>query len=336
MTFIQPMAACLTAAGKGKPLMVFISKAIPMARKRKIPADHTAFAGLPVQMVTLDKGAATVAVHVSGTLSSDTVPLICLAGYHRNMSDFTQFRTLYHHGAGTKQPLVLLDLRGRGRSSDRADKKEYGSPRDARDVGDVANALGIERAVFLGQGYGGQVSMLLGSQRPGLVAGMVLVDIGPVTDSRGLVRLRQNVQHIESLRGTGAVSQGFRRMLQGDYPGANDTHVQILMGRSHYLDKRGRARPLYDPRLITALEAFHHDDVLVAQWQYFDALARVPLMLMRTQLTDQVRRDTFDQMTKRRPDARVFSIQGQGSPALFDQLDEVQAVAQFVAEIERS
>ncbi|WDR06112.1 alpha/beta hydrolase [Devosia rhodophyticola] len=304
-----------------------------MVRKRKVPSDHAAFADLPVQMVTLDRGDALVAAHVSGTLSSTAMPLICLAGYHRNMSDFTQFRMLYRHAMSNQQPLILMDLRGRGRSTDRANANEYGSPRDARDVADVVNALGIEKAVILGQGYGGQVGMLLASQRPGLIAGMVLVDTGPVTDSRGLVRLRQNVQHIESLRGTEVVTQGFRRMLQGDYPGANETHIEILMGRSHFIDKRGRARPLYDPRLIKALEAFGHEDVLMAQWPFFDGLATVPLLLMRTQLTDQVRRDTFEQMTKRRPDAQTVAIEGQGSPALFDQLHEVQAVARFVAQI---
>ena len=53
-------------------------------------------------------------------------------------------------------------------------------------------------------------------------------------------------------------------------------------------------------------------------------------MLLRTQLTDQLRRETFDEMTRRRPDAVALTIAGQGSPALFDQREEIEAVAEFV------
>ena len=62
----------------------------------------------------------------------------------------------------------------------------------------------------------------------------------------------------------------------------------------------------------------------------FDALTCAPLMLLRTQLTDQLRRETFDEMVRRRPDAEALTIAGQGSPALFDQREEIEAVAEFV------
>jgi len=105
------------------------------------------------------------------------------------------------------------------------------------------------------------------------------------------------------------------------------------MGRSHFIDKRGRARPLYDKRLIEALASINFDDVLMAQWPLFDALTCAPLLLLRTQLTDQLRRETFDEMTRRRPDAVALTIAGQGSPALFDQREEIEAVADFVTRI---
>lgn len=301
-----------------------------MYRQRKIPAEHPAFTDLPVRMVTLDHGGAQAAVHVTGALSTRMTPLICIAGYQRNMSDFAQFCAYFPRLAGSDQPIVLIDLRGRGRSSDRARQQDYGSPRDVRDIAAVADALGIPAAMFLGQGYGGQVIMALAAQRPGLVAGAILLDAGPVTDSRGIVRLRSNMDHVESLRGAAHVQAGFRRMLTGDYPGASDGQLNSLMLRSHAVDRRGRARPLYDRRLIDALAAFGHDDVLIAQWPLYNALANKPLMLLRTQLTDQVRRETFDDMIRRRPDAPALIIQGQGSPALFDHPDEVRAIADFM------
>ncbi|HTM77653.1 MAG TPA: alpha/beta hydrolase [Devosia sp.] len=302
---------------------------LPMPRQRKIPPDYPAFAPLPVQMVTLGDGRLQAAVHVSGVLTSKRMPVVCIPGYQRNMSDFSEFAAYFQRVGGGQWPLVLIDLPGRGRSSDRVRVQEYGSQRDARAVANVLAALGLERATFIGQGYGGQVAMALATAHPLLLAGVVLLDASPVTDSRGIVRLRNNLNHLESLRGSQAVRAGFHKMLLGDYPGSSESQLDALMLRSHRLDRRGRAWPLHDPRLITALEAFSFDDVLAAQWPMFDTLAATPLMLARTQLTDQVRRETFDEMMRRRPDAVALTIAGQGSPALFDQHQEIDAVAAF-------
>ena len=300
-----------------------------MPRPRTTPPDHPAFAGLPVTYVTL-AGGLRAAVHVAGKLSSRRLPVICIPGYQRNMSDFTEFAGYFRRMGGGEWPVVLIDLPGRGRADDRARAEDYGSLADARDVASIMVALGIDRAIMLGQGQGGQVAMALAADHPLLIGGTVLLDSGPVTDSRGIVRLRNNLAHVEALRGAKAVTAGFHRILAGNYPGLPDDRLEALMGRSHFIDKRGRARPLYDARLVAALASINFDDVLMAQWPLFDALTCAPLMLLRTQLTDQLRRETFDEMVRRRPDAEALTIAGQGSPALFDQREEIEAVAEFV------
>lgn len=305
-----------------------------MPRPRTVPSDHVAFVDLPVRHVTLEAGV-RAAVHVAGTLSRQRLPVVCIPGYQRNMSDFTAFAAHFRRLDEGAWPVVLLDLPGRGRADNRRRLEDYNSLTDARDLAAILAALGIERAVLLGQGHGGQVAMAFAAAHPLLVAGTVLLDAGPVTDPRGLVRLRHNFEHIEALRGAKAVSTGFRRILGGDYPGLPEAQLDALIGRSHYLDKRGRALPLYDPRLLAALAEINFDDVLVAQWPLFDALTCAPLMLLRTQLTDQLRRETFEEMARRRPDATALMIAGQGSPALFDQHEEIDAVADFVTGIGR-
>ena len=302
---------------------------------RSIPDNHAAFANLPVTYVTLGAGL-RVAVHISGHLGSGRLPVLCLPGYQRNMSDFSDFADYFRRMGGGDWPVVLLDLPGRGRSDDRHGPEHYGSLADARDLASVIAALGIDRAVLLGQGHGGQVAMAFAAQHPLLLAGTVLLDSGPVTDSRGIVRLRNNLSHVEALRGEKTVRAGFRRILGGDYPGLPAPRLEALIGRSHSIDKRGRARPLYDPRLIAALADINFDDVLTAQWPLFDALTCAPLLLLRTQLTDQLRRETFDEMVRRRPDAQALTIAGQGSPALFDQREEIEAVAGFIMSVDRA
>ncbi|SMQ62630.1 Pimeloyl-ACP methyl ester carboxylesterase [Devosia lucknowensis] len=299
-------------------------------RRRLVPDAHPAFAGLQASPVTLSDGRTRAAVHLRGDFGPGRMPLVGLAGYHRNMSDFTAFADYFQRLGGGGWPLVLIDLPGRGRADDRPKSTLYSTLSDARDVADILAALGIGRAVILGQGHGGQVAMALGTRHPLIVRGVILLDAGPVTDSRGIVRLRNNLAHIHGLRGSKAVAGGFRRMLGGDYPGHGEAELDALALRSHWFDKRGRARALFDERLIEQIKDIGFDDVLTPQWPLYDALKAIPLMLLRTQLTDQVRRETFEEMVRRRPDAVAMTIAGQGSPALFDDPAEIEAIADFV------
>ena len=59
-------------------------------------------------------------------------------------------------------------------------------------------------------------------------------------------------------------------------------------------------------------------------------------MIVRSQLTDQVRRASFDEMVRRRRDAATLVISDQGSPALLENPEEHQAVAAFLREICRA
>ena len=299
-------------------------------RRRRLPEDHPAFAGLPVSHITLKDARTRAAVHVRGAFGRGRMPLVCLAGYHRNMSDFAALVDNFQRLGRGNWPLVLIDLPGRGRADDRPKSMQYSTLTDAGDVADILSALGIGRAVLLGQGHGGQVIMALAAQHPLLIGGTILLDAGPMPDSRGIVRLRNNLAHLESLRGSKAVTAGFRRMLAGDYPGLSEAELDALALRSHWFDKRGRPRALFDSRLIAQIRDINFDDILVAQWPLFEALGCAPLMLLRTQLTDQVRRETFEDMLRRRPDAVALTIQGQGSPALLDEQTDIEAVAEFV------
>ena len=304
-----------------------------MARQRHIPADHKVFPALPVTMVTVGRASERLAVHVAGALRPGVTPIVCVAGYNRNMSDWTGLLRLASQSLGARVPIVLVDLKGRGRATDRPHASAYSSLEDAADLVELMRALAIERAVFVGQGHGGQVLMALAADRPSLIAGTVLVDAGPVSDSRGLVRLRVTLNDLMGVRGEASLRPMLRRMVLADYPGVDENTLQEVSQRTHYVDKRGRLQPLFDPALIKLLEPFDLDDVLVAQWPLFDALRCAPLMMMRTQLTQQLRRETFEEMMRRRRDAEAYVIENQGSPALLDSAEDVEPILQFVRRV---
>jgi pimeloyl-ACP methyl ester carboxylesterase len=67
--------------------------------------------------------------------------------------------------------VTRLDLRGFGRSG-----RQVGSFSHARDVADVLDAAGIERAAIVGASFGGLVALDFAAARPERVSGLVLAD----------------------------------------------------------------------------------------------------------------------------------------------------------------
>lgn len=304
-----------------------------MPRYISPPADYPPFAALPVHHISGANAAHQLAVHVSGRFTVNQPPLICVAGFHRNMTDFTDFVRFYRSMASLDWPIVLVDLAGRGRSSFHGSPDAYSAVSDAHDLSTIARALGIPSAVFIGQGHGGQVIMALAAQHPALISGAVLINAGPTTNPQGLVRLRSNLQHIENARGENQVLQVMRQMLSAEYPGLPTETLDALAARTHFVDERGRPQGLFDPSLTKFLDQFSHDDEFVPQWHLFDALSSVPLMLIRSQLTDRLSPETFNEMITRRPTAVTDRFAGEGSPALLNNEGEVSSIADFVMQM---
>ncbi|MBU1174910.1 MAG: alpha/beta hydrolase [Alphaproteobacteria bacterium] len=305
-----------------------------MPKRSAIPPDLPVFAGLPVSFVHRG-GGASAAVHVGGRLGFGRLPVVCVPGHVRNMSDFMTFATAMRNLLGMDWPHVLIDLPGRGRAGWRADKTQYTSPQDAEMLATVLKALAIDRAILVGLGQGGQVIMALGAIRPSTIAAAILIDAGPLTDPRGLVRQRTNLGHVLSSRSEVQAVGALRRILATDYPGRDAAALDKLAARLFVTAGRSRPLPLFDPALVERLKGFSADDEFVPQWPLFNTLATASLMLLRTQLTDRLRKEVFEEMARRRPDAVTFTISDQGSPALLDGADETGAIADFITYVQK-
>ncbi len=305
-----------------------------MPRRPPIPPDLPVFAELPVRHVRLGSGL-DVGVHVSGKLGRGKLPIVCVPGQVRNMTDYTDFAIAMRNLLGEDWPVVLIDLPGHGRSGWRRDKSEYNTSEDARVLHVVLCALAIDKAVFVGLGAGGQVIMALGALRAAAIAGAVLIDSSPLTDPRGLVRQRTNLEHVAASRGEAQASAALRQILATDYPSLGSAALDRLAMRLHAIQGRRKPLPLYDPALVERFKEFSADDVFEPQWQLFNTLAAAHLLIGRTQLTDRLRKETFEEMVRRRPDAVTLTIKNQGSPALLNGADETGTIADFIGFVQK-
>ena len=173
--------------------------------------------------------------------ASGRMPLVCVAGYQRNMADFADFMRLFHRMIGEDWPVVLVDLKGRGRSSDRARQGAlHLDHRCARPDRRSAPRWRSSARSSLGQGYGGQVMMALGGRA------------ADADRRHGADRCRAGVAIRAGWCGcatTSAISTGtrseaglramFRRMLGADYPGAPEALLDVLAA-PHALSRQAR------------------------------------------------------------------------------------------------
>jgi pimeloyl-ACP methyl ester carboxylesterase len=113
--------------------------------------------------------------------------VLCLPGLTANLRGFD---LIGRRLAAAGFRVAALDLRGRGRS-DVSPPGSYGWPAHARDVLDVATALGRERFSVVGWSMGAFVAMQLAALAPGRLDRLVLVDAcGPASpEVLALIRL---------------------------------------------------------------------------------------------------------------------------------------------------
>ncbi|MFC6881638.1 MULTISPECIES: alpha/beta fold hydrolase [Actinomadura] len=114
-----------------------------------------------------------VKLHVRHREGTGGPPFLLLHGLDSNarMWDLVADRL-----AAEGHPVYAVDQRGHG-DSDPADD-DYGNETAAADIAAVADALGVTRAVVAGHSWGALVSLRLAARRPGLVAGLALIEGG--------------------------------------------------------------------------------------------------------------------------------------------------------------
>ena len=137
------------------------------------------------------------------------LPVVCLPGLARTVADFEALATALAGDSKTPRRVLALDSRGRGKSDYDRNPANYNLQVELADVLAMLTALGIGRAVFVGTSRGGILTMLLAAARPTAIAGCVLNDIGPVIDSKGLMRIKS---YVGKLPQPGKLPRGSRHL----------------------------------------------------------------------------------------------------------------------------
>ena len=250
----------------------------------------------------------------------DGRPILCLAGLTRNSGDF---RFVLPFLAGYR--VIRMDYRGRGQSDVPDDPASYSVPQEAQDAIALLDHLDVAKATILGTSRGGLIAMLLAATTPERLNGAILNDIGPELATGGLDRIKEYVGRRPEFRSYDAAAEGLAAANAVQFPG-----VTLARWRMHaeniWAEQPGEKLMLrYDPRLRDALKDLD-PEAAPDLWPFFDALAAMPLTVLRGGNSDLLSADLFARMQARAPSMRARVVPDRGHVPFLDEAEALDGI----------
>ena len=201
--------------------------------------------------------------------------------------------------------VICPDTVGRGLSQwSRAPQEEYTLRFYAGLARELMDALGIERAHWVGTSMGGAIGMVCAS---GLyesslrerILSLTLNDIAPELAAPAIERIKAYVGEPPVFDTVTELEQFFRTAYK-PYGWLGDVEWRKLTETSTRRLDDGRVTPHYDPRIVMQFTE-HPNDYRI--WHHYDAL-ELPVLLLRGADSDLVLKPTAEAMTTRGPGAK--------------------------------
>ena len=253
-------------------------------------------------------------------------PLLCLAGLTRNGLDFS---FLAPHLPDLR--MITLDARGRGDSDYDPDFMNYNVLREAQDVDELLDHLGLDKVTVLGTSRGGLLAMALAAHHPDRLAGVILNDIGPVVGAQGIARIMDYVGKRPKAKTLDAAAADMKQAMEPEFPGV-PLAVWRHQAEYQYRQTGDGLELRYDPDLHKALLEQAAAGATPDLWMFFEALRDLPLGVLRGANSDILTRETLEEMHRRHPGMISDEVPDRGHVPFLDEPESVALIRQILDE----
>ena len=252
-------------------------------------------------------------------------PLLLMHGLTRNSADF---EPLVAHLVGRFR-MIVPDQRGRGLSGYDPDPANYRPDVYAGDMFALLACLEIPRAGLVGTSMGGLMAFVMAAVRPDLVSSIILNDVGPYVEPAGLARIGSYVGLDTSIADWDDAANRCAAINAEAFP--DFTHDDWLRFARRTCQQRsdGTIAFAYDPAIASGVQS---TAVPPDIWPLWDALAAVPVLLLRGEHSDVLSAATASSMAQRHTGVFAYTeVPGRGHAPLLDEPAALAAIDAFLA-----
>lgn len=257
-----------------------------------------------------------------GDAAGSGVPILCLPGLTRNARDFGELAPALARDG----PVAAIDFRGRGDSGFAKDPMSYVPLTYVQDMVALLDSLGWHRFAVIGTSLGGLVAMLLAATLPGRLVGAVLNDVGPELEPAGLARIRGYVGGWSSQPTWLHAARQVAETNAAVYPDYDIQDWLRLVHRTHRVTPEGRIVADYDKQIAAPLRA-PGGETGIDLWPAYDALAALPLLILRGELSDILAAPMAEKMRARGKQTMLCSVPRVGHTPTLDEAEARTAIA---------
>lgn len=218
--------------------------------------------------------------------------ILCLPGLTRNVRDFESLA----ERLAPAWRVIAVDLRGRGESGYSRSPTSYVPLIYVLDVQALIRELALKAFVPIGTSLGGLVTMLMAQAERERIRGFVLNDVGPELNPVGIDRIRSNVGRGGSWPTWLHAARALSELQRHAYPDYGIEDWLRMAKRLYRLSSNGRVVIDYDTRIAEPIRNTG-DQTPLDLWPGLAALAEIPSLTLRGELSDVLAADTFERMS---------------------------------------
>jgi len=255
-----------------------------------------------------------------------TATVLCMHGLTRNSADFSG---LADHLRGDYR-VLSVDQRGRGRSDYDSVAANYTPLTYVQDMFNLLDRLQVPEVILVGTSMGGLMSFIMAAMQPARVSAIVINDIGPEVDQRGLDRIKSYVGKSKPVSNWEEAVAQVRSIAEVAFPDFTDEEWQQF-ARDVYREERGIPVLAYDPAISQPVNDAEAGAVPPDLWPVFDSVARVPMLVIRGESSDILSRACVEQMRDRKRDLQVAEIPRRGHAPTLNEPASRAAIDRFLS-----
>ncbi len=251
-------------------------------------------------------------------------PVLCLSGTTGNSKQYEELATRLR----AHRRVLCMDWRGHGQSDYDPDWEHYSYFVDRDDVLDLLAHEKLDQVVIVGTSLGGIVTMHVALERPDVIAGVVMNDVGPVIGAGGRQRLHDNM-------GKPMVFSSFEEAAAAQKERAErgitlSDAEWLARTKQTFRERDGKIVPDMDP---VYGKVFRSRNRPPDWWDSWTAMKDKPVLVVRGAVSDILDEDVLAEMARRKPDMRKVIVPGRGHCPSLSEPEARAAIDAFLADL---